>query len=92
MKKFILLIFIAGFRLYLFCQEKPKTDIDQWLIQTEEEQQNAMRDSVVTNDLIKINYNRKNAQLAMAMSMLVPGAGQFYANKTVLTTYIFPVL
>ncbi len=48
MKKFILLlIFIAGFGLYLFCQEKPKTDIDQWLIQTEEEQQqNAMRDSV----------------------------------------------
>jgi len=92
MKKFILLIFIAGFAFCLFSQEKPKTDIDQWLNQTEEEQQNAMRDSVVTNDLIKINYNRKNAQLAMAMSMLVPGAGQFYANKTVLTTYIFPVL
>ena len=92
MKKFILLIFIAGFGLYLFCQEKPKTDIDQWLIQTEEEQQNAMRDSVVTNDLIKQNYNRKSAQLAMVMSMLVPGAGQFYANKTVLTTYIFPIL
>ena len=92
MKKFILLIFIAGFAFCLFSQEKPKTDIDQWLNQTEEEQQSAMQDSVVTNDLIKINYNRKNAQLAMAMSMLVPGAGQFYANKTVLTTYIFPVL
>jgi hypothetical protein len=36
MKKFMLLIFIAGFGLYLFCQEKPKTDIDQWLNQTEE--------------------------------------------------------
>ncbi len=92
MKKFMLLIFIAGFGLYLFCQEKPKTDIDQWLNQTEEEPQNAMRDSIVTNDLIKVNYNRKSAQLAMVMSMLVPGAGQFYANKTVLTTYIFPVL
>ncbi len=52
--------------------------------------QNAMRDSIVTNDLIKQNYNRKSAQLAMVMSMLVPGAGQFYANKTVLTTYYFP--
>lgn len=57
MKKFILLIFIAGFAFCLFSREKPKTDIDQWLNQTEEEQQNA--DSVVTNDLIKINYNRK---------------------------------
>jgi hypothetical protein len=46
----------------------------------------------VTNDIIRVDYARKNASLAMLMSALVPGSGQFYANKSAITTYIFPVI
>ena len=92
MKKTALLSLLLIFSFCLFGQNKQETDIDQWLYQTEEENIDASRDTVITNDLIKVNYNQKSAHLAMAMSMLIPGTGQFYANRTAITTYIFPIL
>ncbi len=46
----------------------------------------------MNNEIIKVNYNKKSAKRAMLMSAIVPGAGQFYVNKTGITTYIFPVI
>lgn len=46
----------------------------------------------VSNDIIRINYAKKNAQLAMIMSALLPGSGQLYADKSAITAYIFPVI
>lgn len=54
-------------------------------------QTTAQQDSI-TNDIIRVNYSKKSAHLAMLMSALVPGAGQYYADKTSITTYIFPVI
>jgi len=68
------------------------SDIDQWLDNQNNSSKSSDQDEVVNNDLIKVNYAKKDARLAMAMSMLVPGAGQFYAKRSSITTYIFPAL
>ncbi|MBN2828757.1 MAG: hypothetical protein JXR56_00385 [Candidatus Cloacimonetes bacterium] len=47
---------------------------------------------LLQGEVIKMNDNAKDARLAMVMSMLVPGTGNFYANKSSFTTYIWPVL
>ena len=57
MKKTALLSLLLIFSFCLFGQNKQETDIDQWLYQTEEENIDASRDTVITNDLIKVNYN-----------------------------------
>ncbi len=44
------------------------------------------------NDIIRVNYAKKNAKLAMLMSALVPGAGQYYADKSSITKFIFPAI
>ena len=44
------------------------------------------------NDIIQINYEKKSLAKAMLLSSLFPGAGQFYANKRSITTYIFPLI
>jgi hypothetical protein len=49
-------------------------------------------DDTLQNDIIKVNYTRKNAKLAMLMSAIVPGAGQFYADRKSITTYVFPIV
>lgn len=36
--------------------------------------------------------HKKNAARAMVLSALIPGAGQFYADRSSWTTYLFPVL
>ncbi|PKN73210.1 MAG: hypothetical protein CVU50_04225 [Candidatus Cloacimonetes bacterium HGW-Cloacimonetes-3] len=93
MKKFFLLCLIIIIAQMLFSQAKSSSDIDQWLFeQPADGNQAVKRDSVLTNDLIKVNYAKKDAKLAMLMSMVLPGAGQFYADKSSITTYIFPVL
>ena len=40
----------------------------------------------------EINYDQKSVKKAMLLSSLFPGAGQFYADKSSFTTYIFPIL
>ncbi len=61
---------------------------DDWLWEDGDSPQEDPLDS----EFIKVHYEQKNARLAMLMSALVPGAGQFYADKSALTTYIFPVI
>jgi len=46
----------------------------------------------IRNDIIAVNYEKKNARKAMLFSGIFPGAGQFYANRKSITTYIFPVI
>ncbi|MCF7859572.1 MAG: hypothetical protein K9N07_09690 [Candidatus Cloacimonetes bacterium] len=46
----------------------------------------------IRNDIIQINYQKKSLAKAMVLSSLFPGAGQFYANRRSITTYIFPIL
>jgi hypothetical protein len=93
MNKLFLLCLILIITPMLFAQSKAGSDIDQWLFeQPVDENPAAARDTVITNDLIKVNYAKKDARLAMLMSMVLPGAGQFYADKSSITTYIFPAL
>jgi hypothetical protein len=49
-------------------------------------------EEVLNADFIKVNYERRNPRVAMLMSALVPGAGQFYADKKAITAYIFPAI
>jgi hypothetical protein len=51
----------------------------------------ASEDSL-SNDIIMVNYEKKSARLAMLMSAVLPGAGQFYADKSSITTFIFPII
>jgi len=44
------------------------------------------------NDIIQINYEKKSPAKAMLLSSLFPGAGQFYANRRSITTYISPLI
>lgn len=53
---------------------------------------NKPQDEQLQADFIKVNYEKKDARLAMVMSMIVPGAGQFYADKSAFTAYLFPAL
>ncbi len=46
----------------------------------------------ITNDIIEIRHKKKSVAKAMIMSSLFPGAGQFYANKKSITTYISPII
>jgi len=61
---------------------------EDWLWGSEEQTQEESPES----EFIKVNFEKKNARLAMLMSALVPGAGQFYADKSAITTYIFPAI
>ena len=45
----------------------------------------------VENDL-SIEPPEKSATLAMLMSAIVPGSGQFYVSKNTFTAYLFPLL
>ncbi|RLC54168.1 MAG: hypothetical protein DRH79_01405 [Candidatus Cloacimonadota bacterium] len=46
----------------------------------------------IKNDIIDVKYSKKSARKAMILSSLFPGAGQFYADKSNLATYIFPII
>ena len=46
----------------------------------------------IKNDIIQVNYDKKSVSKAMILSSLFPGAGQFYANRKSITTYIFPII
>ena len=46
----------------------------------------------IRNDIIQVNYEKKSVSKAMILSSLFPGAGQFYANRRSITTYIFPII
>jgi hypothetical protein len=45
------------------------------------------------DEIFEVNtHTKKSAKMAMAMSSIFPGAGQFYANPKTITAYIFPVI
>ena len=46
----------------------------------------------IRNDIITVHYEKKSARKAMLFSAIFPGAGQFYANRKSITTYIFPMI
>jgi hypothetical protein len=39
-----------------------------------------------------VKYDQKSVRKAMLLSSLFPGAGQYYADKSSFTTYIFPII
>ncbi len=51
-----------------------------------------IQSDTLRNDIIKVNFQKKDARRAMLYSMIFPGAGQFYADKSAFTAYMFPVL
>jgi len=53
---------------------------------------NANLRPVQNDDLITVNYQKKDAHKAMLFSMILPGAGQFYADKSLIRTYVYPVI
>ncbi len=75
----------------LLCPILAQKGDDDWLFGTghekKDEQQPADEDA-----LIKINFQKKDARLAMLYSALLPGAGQFYAKKSSLATWVFPII
>lgn len=44
------------------------------------------------NSVIQVNYQKKSARLAAAMSVVLPGAGSVYVNPKRWVGYIFPIL
>lgn len=64
-------------------------NIDDLIFQDKDKEET---DKTIKNDIIKVNFKPKSARRAMLYSALVPGAGQFYADKSSLMTYLFPVL
>jgi hypothetical protein len=83
MKKWVTLILALSITLIALAQEYDFTPNTEGPSEV---------DILMQGDVIKINTSRKDARLAMAMSMLIPGAGNFYADSRSVTSYIWPVL
>ncbi len=49
-------------------------------------------DLELDNSVIKVNYQKKSARLAVTMSAMFPGAGSIYANPSRWVGYIFPII
>lgn len=64
---------------------------EDWLWNDSDDEKPA-EEAMADTDFIRVNFQKKDARRAMLYSMLLPGAGQFYADKSAITTYIFPVL
>ncbi|NLA45233.1 MAG: hypothetical protein GX869_06265, partial [Candidatus Cloacimonetes bacterium] len=79
MKKFLLIIICLGLLSTLLGQ-----GIDDLIFQENK------KDS--EQEIIKVNFEKKDARLAMLYSAVLPGAGQFYAKPSAVITYIFPIL
>lgn len=65
---------------------------NDWLWQDEKQEEPDDKPLPVSQELIKLDFQQKDARLAMLYSMILPGAGQFYADKSAFTTYVFPVI
>ncbi len=99
MKKWVLILVVISLAFalvaeeYDFTPEKKKgetekiepVDKDEKVVKSEAE-------LLLQGDVLNVQSNNKDARLAMALSMLVPGVGNYYADKTSITTYIWPVL
>ncbi len=86
MKQLIISILCLSIGFGLFAQGKGSAD--DFLFGDAKDSSQASLD----DDIIKVNFEKKDARRAMLYSAILPGAGQFYADKSAITTYIFPVL
>ena len=70
------------------------TDIDAMIFADKADQDSLRKafEGDLSNDIIRVNYQKKDARLAMLMSAILPGAGQFYADKSLIRTYVYPVI
>lgn len=59
---------------------------------SEKKEEKPQSDNDLRNDIIRVNYSKKNAKLAMLMSALVPGAGQYYAEPSTITAFVYPIV
>lgn len=86
----IFAIMIVG--ITLFAQSSnSKTNLDDFLFEDSGKQDQLFKETA-PEDVIRIEYEKKDARKAMVFSLLIPGAGQFYADRSAITTYIFPLL
>ncbi len=92
MKKWVLLLVIMGLFLTIFAEDFDFTPNDKKEKESENKPVQDERELLMRGDVINVKTNNKDARLAMALSMLVPGVGNFYADKTSITTYIWPVI
>ncbi len=79
MKKTILILLGVALLSAAFAQ-----NIDDLIFQDSPDQD--------SQDIITVKYQKKDARLAMLFSALVPGAGQFYAQPSAISAYLFPVI
>ncbi len=86
MRKYVSLVLMILLSFGLFAQNS-----DDWLW-GEDEEDVQQPEQAPEQDFIRVNYDKKDARRAMIYSMLLPGAGQYYADKSSFTTYLFPAL
>jgi hypothetical protein len=86
MKQIIITILCLSIGFGLFAQESGNAD--DFLFQDPPPSSIPASD----DDIIKVNFEKKDARRAMLYSAILPGLGQYYANPSAITTYIFPVL
>ncbi|GEM_PF-217837 len=84
MKKLILLMVCLALGLSLLAQGSPR-GIDDLIFGEEKEE-------TEDSGIIQVRFQKKDARRAMVYSAILPGAGQFYADRSSFTTYLFPVL
>lgn len=87
----LLIILLAGLALARLMAANTNP-LDDMLVSPDKSRRGTVIRDSLTNDIIRVNYEKKNAKLAMFMSSLIPGSGQFYADKSAITAYIFPII
>jgi len=92
MKKILVMVIMCMMFMLVFAKSN-KQNVDDMLFEDVQSKGSiTSQDSTHYDDIIKVNFEKKNARKAMLFSMLIPGAGQFYADKGVWGTYVFPVI
>ncbi len=71
---------------------KGRKSIDDFLLEDQQKDENTSEVKNDQNEIVTVLYEKKDARKAMLFSMLVPGAGQYYADKSAITTYVFPII
>ncbi len=91
MKKILALVIICTMFVLVFAKSNKNVD-DMLFEDVQSSESISAHDSTSFEDIIKVNFEKKDARKAMLFSMLIPGAGQYYADKGVWGTYVFPVI
>lgn len=86
MKKTLIILLCLG----LLCPILAKKSDDDWLFGTDSKE--TSKQKAKNDDIIRVNFQKKDARLAMLFSAVLPGAGQFYAKKSSVATWVFPIV